>query len=170
MSVEIVRYVKVVISSLEKPLQLSVAEATELRDALISAIPLPSMYQGPHTTVKKEKWILKRNTWHKGSQTVSQKTIKSILNVIGKDWKLVDDLCDVMGGSRHTISSAINVMTQEKMMTKRGWGKDLKVRLKTIEYKPTPSEVPKIEVVNDDYDLSALTKDEEQKRSAMRHP
>lgn len=166
MSVEIIRYVKIVVSSLEEPLQLTVAEATELRDALISAIPVPSKYRGPQTPVK--KWVLTRRTWRKGSQTVSVKSIKKVLNVIGKDWRLVDDLCEVTGYSRPMFNGIINVMVQERKMLKRGWGKDLKVRLKTIEYKPTLPDVPKVEVVNDEYDLSALTKEQKEKRDAMR--
>lgn len=166
MSIEVAKYVRIAISSLKEPLQLTVTEATELRDALINVLPLPSKYQGPISSTG--KWILTGTTWRKGTRVLSQKAIQAVLNVIGKDWKFVDDLCDITGRSRHVIGTVISVLVQERKMEKRGWGKELKVRLRTIEYKPTLPDVPKIDVDDKGHDLSALAKEQELRRIAMR--
>lgn len=167
MSVEIVKYVKISTTSLTEPLELTTTAAIELRDALIEAFPLSPTA----TTVRSssEKWILVRKTWRRDTRAVSAKAVKKVMNHVGKEWKLIDDICDITGYGRNTICDAVTVLVQEKKMDIRGYGKKLATRFKTIEYVPTHDEIPKIEVVNPDIDLTALGKEEKLKREQMRN-
>lgn len=167
LSVEITKYVKIATTSLTEPLELTTVAAIELRDALIEAFPLSSSSVSSRSLP--EKWVLSGKTWRKGTRPVSVKAVKKVINHVGKEWMLIDKICDVTGYCSNTIRDAVGVLVQEQKMDSRGRGKTRAMRIKTIEYVPTHPEVPMIEVVNENINLTALEKEQKLKRDHMRN-
>ena len=165
MSVELTQYVRIKIPSQDEPLEITIDEAKALRNMLLKAFPVPTI-KAPGA--RPDKWILRGRTWRRGTQTVSLKAIEKLKNHVGTDWKLFDDICDVTGYSEYTIRSAIYVLMQEQKIDRRGRGSTLEIRFKTLEYKSESPDVPKIDVVTKNHDLSALEKEQELKRLQMR--
>ncbi len=169
MSVEITKHVKIVTPLLTDPLEITMDAAIELRDALIVAFPLP--ISTTTTRSPPEKWVLKNKTWYKGTSPVSTKMVKRVVNVVGKEWKLIDDIADIVRVSRPSVLRAADVLVQEGKLRRRGIGKTTAVQSKSYERTPQHDEIPKISVVDADKehnDFSALDRERKLKREQMR--
>jgi len=168
MSIEITKYVKIATPSLTEPLEITVDAAIELRDALMQAFPLSTSPEKQKPQTKEEKWVLKNTTWYKGTTHISLSTVRAVQNVVGKDWKSISDVCDIIKRSRPLVMKAVSVLVQEGTMRRRGHGKTASVRTITLEYTPTHSMIPKIDVVNGNFNNLTLQKEEKLKREQMR--
>lgn len=166
MSVEITKHVKIVTPLLTDPLDITMDAAIELRDALIVAFPLP--VSTPAVRSPPEKWVLKGKTWKKGSLSISSKMAERVLNVVGKEWKLIDDIADIIKSSRTSALRGAGVLVQEGKLRIKGYGKTAAVQSKSYEYTTQHDEVPKIEVVEKEHDFSVLQKEQNLKREQMR--
>jgi len=168
MSIEITKYVKITTPSLTEPLEITVDAAIELRDALVRAFPLsPSSVESkPH--IEENRWILKGTTWYKNKTHISLKMVRAVQNVVGKEWKLISDVCDILKCSRPMVMKAVNVLVQEGIMKSRGHGKTSAIRTVTKEYSPVHSEIPQVSVVNGGFDNTTLKKEEKLRREQMR--
>ncbi len=165
MSVEITKHVKIVTGSLE-PLEMTVDAAVELRDALISAFPLPS--STAEIRSQPDKWVLRGKTWRKGSLSLSSKMVGRVQNVVGKEWKLIDDITGIIKASRPSVLRAVSVLEQEGKVRIRGHGKTTAVQSKGYDYTPQRSDIQKIEVVEKEHDFTVLQKEQKLKREQMR--
>jgi len=158
--------VKIVTPLLTDPLDITMDAAIELRDALIVAFPLPISTTAARSPP--EKWVLKGKTWNKGSSPVSTKMVERVVNVVGKEWKIIDDIADIIKASRPSVLRAADVLAQEGKVRKRGHGKTAAIQSKSYEYTPQHDEIPKIVVVEEEHDFTVLQKEQRLKREQMR--
>lgn len=168
MDIGVTKLVKISIPPLTEPLEMSMEAAIELRDALVKEFPLTPQLIAVTEKLPPEKWVMRRTTWSKGSVRVSAKMVKALQAVVGKEWNLIDNLCNVTGRSRPMVTRAARVLVQEGVIRIRGRGVTMAVKAMTYEYTPKHDEVPKIDVDEGNHDLTALEKEQKLKREQMR--
>lgn len=161
MSVEIETRIMVTMGDTE--LNLSVQEARALYEALATELKVEI---GRPTTPELGAWErLSPTTWRKGTVTLSQGMIGKVSSGLS-DWKTKEDLMKETGLSKTSIGNVLRYLRESGMVMVRKDGKTEKFIMKRI-WEPKDRE-PKIEVVEKLPDLSALRRDTEQRREAMR--
>lgn len=161
MSVEI--ETRIVCKIGDKEWNLNLPEAKALYNALAMEL---KMEIGKPTTPESGAWErLSPTTWRKGTVTLSQSIIGKVSSGLN-DWKTKKDLAKETGLSKTSTGNALRYLRESGMILVRKDGKTEKYITKRL-WEPKDRE-PKIEVVENLPDLSALRRDAEQRRDAMR--
>jgi DNA-binding transcriptional ArsR family regulator len=161
MSVEI--ETRIIIKMGDKDFNLSVQEAKALHEALATELKVEI---GRPPTLEPGAWErISPTTWRKGTITLSQSMIGKVSSGLS-DWKTKEDLMKETGLSKTSIGNVLRYLRESGLAMVRKDGKTEKFITKRI-WEPKDRE-PKIEVVEKLPDLSALRRDAEQRRDAMR--